>query len=97
MGLSDSELSQIGVEAEELASEAKSILFHSPSVQAVFPESKSNASALKFAKRCASFLAEKGKHATLAEIAGYEPKFIEQPARTVGIGDTFSCAYFLAD
>lgn len=97
VGLTDSELSSLGCDLEELAPEVKSILFHSPEEQLVLPYTKLNGAALEFAKRCASYFAEKGKRASEQDLVGYESKFIEAPVRTVGLGDTFSCAYFMAD
>jgi ADP-dependent phosphofructokinase/glucokinase len=97
VGLNDTELAQLGCPLEELASEAQAVLFHSPDKQEVLPEGKTNPAALEYARRCASFLAEKGAHATQQDLTGYEPKFTEHPVRTIGLGDAFSCAYFLAD
>jgi len=96
VGLTDSELAQLGTEMDSLPSAGKSFLFHSPNEQLVLPHEKQNAAALEFARRCASFFAENGRRATEQELVGYEPKSVESPKRTVGLGDTFSCAYFLA-
>ncbi|MEM2137714.1 MAG: ADP-dependent glucokinase/phosphofructokinase [Candidatus Anstonellaceae archaeon] len=96
VGLNDTELAQLGCELEELASEVQSLLFHSPGKQQVLPENKSSPAALEYARRCASFLAEKGAHATQQDLAGYESRSVEAPVRTIGLGDAFSCAYFMA-
>ena len=96
VGLNEVELGQLGCGLEELATEAKAVLFHSPERQEVLPGGKLDASALKFAEKCASFLAKNGRHGSLEEIAAFEGGFVESPARTVGLGDAFSCAYFMA-
>lgn len=97
VGATDSELAQLGVEPDELASETgATVLFHTPEKQQVFPESRLNAAALEFAKRCASYKARTGKAATEAEIAGASSEFVESPVQTVGLGDAFSCAYFMS-
>lgn len=96
VGLNEYELGSLGAELGELAEKAPSVLFHTPEHSMVLPEGKQNWAALEFAKRCAGFFAEKGRRATLPELAGFEPKFVESPVRTVGLGDTFSCAYFMA-
>jgi ADP-dependent phosphofructokinase/glucokinase len=96
VGLNDTELSSFGVDLEEFSQKTNAVLFHSPREQAVFPAIKGDAEALSFARKCASFRAEKGRCAELSELDGYEEKFVEKPAETVGLGDTFSCAYFLA-
>ena len=96
VGLNDLELAQMGAEPEELAGESgATILLHTPEKQSVFPESKLNAAALEFAKRCASYKAATGKYATEADLVGASGEFVESPVETVGLGDTFSCAYFL--
>ena len=95
VGLSDVELSSFGCALEELAGEAP-VLFHSPGRQAVLPEGRADAAALSFANKCASFLAMHGRHGTLAEVEAHAGGFLEQPAQMVGLGDAFSCAYFLA-
>jgi len=96
VGLNGTELSSFGCSLEELASEAKSILFHTPEHSLVLPRGKERESALAFAEKCASFLAKNGRHGTLAEILAYEGGFVEEPVRTVGLGDAFSCAYFMS-
>ena len=96
VGLTDTDLSQLGVDVEDLASEAQSILFHTPERQKVLPEGKLNAAALEFAKRCASYKAKTGKFATEQDLAGASAEFVESPVETVGLGDTFSCAYFMS-
>ena len=97
VGLTDSELAQMGAEADELASQTgATVLFHTPEKQSVYPESKLNGAALEFAKRCASYKARTGKAATEAEVAGASAEFVESPLQTVGLGDTFSCAYFMS-
>ena len=97
IGLTDSELAQMGAEADELASETgAAVLFHTPEKQSVYPESKLNGAALEFAKRCASFKARTGKCAEEKDIAGESGAFVESPVQTVGLGDTFSCAYFMS-
>jgi ADP-dependent phosphofructokinase/glucokinase len=95
VGLNEYELAAFGCELDELAQDANSLLFHTPEHSLVLPREKENESALAFAEKCASFLARNGRHATGQEIAGYEGGFIDSPARTVGLGDTFSCAYFM--
>jgi len=95
VGLSDVELSSFGCPLEELSSEAP-LLFHAPGEQNVLPGGKLDAPALSFARKCASFLAKNGRHGTLAEVEACEGGFVEKPAQMVGLGDAFSCAYFLA-
>jgi len=97
VGLNDTELSAFGVELEEIASETQALLFHTPSVQKVFPAPKLNSAALEFAKKYASFKARSGRFAQLKDLEGATAGFVESPAETVGLGDIFSCAYFLVD
>jgi len=97
VGLNDTELSAFGVELEEIASETQSLLFHTPEMQKVLPEKKLNPAALEFAKKCASFKAKNGKFATLSDLTGATADFVDSPTETVGLGDTLSSAYFLAD
>ena len=96
VGLNEAELGSLGYELEELAEHAASVLFHTAEESRVIPESKTNAAALEFARRCASFFAENCRRATQDDIRGYDAKFIPSPARIVGLGDTFSCAYFMS-
>ncbi|MFA5929315.1 MAG: ADP-dependent glucokinase/phosphofructokinase [Candidatus Micrarchaeia archaeon] len=96
VGLNDTELSSFGVGLEEFSQKANSVLFHTQGSQEVLPKEKLDGEALAFARKCASFRAEKGRSATLSELEGYEAKFVEKPVETVGLGDTLSCAYFLA-
>ena len=78
------------------ASRANSVLFHASETQEVLPAGKLDEEAMQFARKCASFRAEHGRCGTLAELEGYEAKPVEKPVETVGLGDTLSCAYFLA-
>ena len=96
VGLNDTELSSFGVDLEEFSQKAASVLFHSQNGQEVLPIGKIDEEALQFSRKCASFRAANGRCATLSELEAYEAKFVENPAGTVGLGDTFSCAYFLA-
>ena len=96
VGLNDTELAALGVDFEELTSEAKAVLYHSPEQQRIFPDTSLNAAALEFARRCASYKAKTGKFATEADIMGFAAEFMETPVETVGLGDTFSSAYFMA-
>ncbi len=96
LGLNEVELSQLGMEPEELASEVPAILLHTSEGQQVFPEGKANAEALEFAKKCASFLAKTGRFAAPSDLEGFAPEIVDSPAHTVGLGDTLSCAYFMA-
>lgn len=96
IGLNDTELAAYGCELDGLAAKAKSLLFHTPEHSLVLPQEKENEGALEFASKCASYLAEFGKHATGAQLENYDWGFIEEPVRTVGLGDAFSCAYFLS-
>ena len=95
VGLNDTELASFGCELDELSADANSILFHTPAHSVVLPKGKGGESALAFAGKCASFLAASGRHVTAQDIAGYAGGFIDSPVRTVGLGDSFSCAYFL--
>ena len=97
VGLNDTELSSFGISLEEFSQKANAVLFHSQGTQEVLPEEKLDEEALSFARKCAAFRAERGKCATLSELEGYEAKFVEKPVETVGLGDTLSCAYFLAN
>ncbi len=97
VGLNETELSSFGVELEELLQSTKSLLFHTKDEHQVLPKERTNKHALEFAKKCTSFKAKYGKAPSLAELEGFEYEFIENPVHTVGLGDTFSCAYFMAD
>ena len=96
VGLNDTELSSFGVGLEEFSQKANGVLFHSQTEQEVLPAGKLDDEALSFARKCASFRAENGRCATLAELEAYGAKFVEKPVETVGLGDTLSCAYFLS-
>ena len=96
VGLNDAELSSFGVDLEEFSQKANAVLFHSQGAQEVLPEKKRDEAALQFARKSAAFRAEKGRCGTLSEIEAHEAKFVEKPMETVGLGDTLSCAYFLA-
>lgn len=96
VGLNEVELSSLSYDLEDLPSVASAVLLHSPQEQLVIPEGKTDAAALEFARRAASYKAETGKFAQVADLVGYAHKFIDSPAETIGLGDTFSCAYFMA-
>ena len=96
VGLNDTELSSFGVGLDGFSQKAASVLFHSQNAQEVLPAEKLDGEALSFARKCASFRAEMGRCATLSELEGQEANFVEKPVETVGLGDTLSCAYFLA-
>lgn len=96
VGLNEVELSQLGSQPEELAGEVLCVLLHTSDSQQVFPEDKKNEAALDFARRCASFLAAKGRFASAEEAAAFPPSPVVSPVRTVGLGDALSCAYFMA-
>jgi|GEM_PF-839248 len=96
VGLNDTELSAFGCDLPELAQNTNAILFHTPDSHAVFPEEKLDSPALGFAKRCAAYKAQNGRCATLLEAEASSSDFVDSPKWTVGLGDTFSCAYFMA-
>ncbi|MCX6769374.1 MAG: hypothetical protein NT051_01700, partial [Candidatus Micrarchaeota archaeon] len=96
VGLNDTELSSFGIGLEEFSQKAKAVLFHSQNLQEALPAEKLDGEAMAFARKCASFRAENGRCAALSELEGHEAKFVEKPLQTVGLGDTLSCAYFLA-
>jgi ADP-dependent phosphofructokinase/glucokinase len=96
VGLNDAELSSFGMELDEFASHCGAVLFHTPEHSLLLPREKEDEGALAFAEKCASFRAKNGRCATLADLEGYETEFVENPVETVGLGDSFSCAYFLA-
>jgi ADP-dependent phosphofructokinase/glucokinase len=96
LGLNEVELGQLSFELDELPSVVPLALFHSPQEQLVLPASKANTAALEFARRCAAFKAKSGKFAHEADLVGFSPEFVESPVGTIGLGDTFSCAYFLS-
>ena len=96
VGLNDAELSSFGLGLDDFSQKANAVLFHTQETQEVLPGEKLDGEALQFARKCASFRAENGRCATLPELEGYGAKFVEKPAGSVGLGDTFSCAYFLA-
>ena len=96
VGLNDTELSSFGLGLDEFSQKANAVLFHSQTAQEVLPAEKGDAEALSFARKCAAFRAEFGRCATLPEIETCGEKFVEKPVETVGLGDTFSCAYFLS-
>ena len=95
VGLNNVELSGLGAEPEEVAEQVP-LLFHTPEKQAVYPQEKKDGPALGFARRCASYKAKFGRCATADEIEKYSAEFVQAPIRTVGLGDVFSCAYFMA-
>ncbi|MCX8174786.1 MAG: hypothetical protein N3E51_01105 [Candidatus Micrarchaeota archaeon] len=95
VGLNEVEAGMLSAEPHELASERLTVLLHSPREQEVFPHWRKSAAALEFARRCAAFKAKTGKFASEKELVGAEAAFVERPVETVGLGDTFSCAYFM--
>ncbi|VVC00978.1 Uncharacterised protein [uncultured archaeon] len=96
VGLNDTELAALGVDFEELTAEARAVLYHSPEQQRIFPDTALNAAALEFAKRCAAFKAKSGRFAGEKDVVGFDAGFVERPVETVGLGDAFSSAYFMA-
>ncbi len=96
VGMNENELGSLGFELEDLIGKTNSVLFHTAEESRVLPEGSANAAALEFARRCAGFFAENGRRATPQDLVGYKSKFIDSPVRTVGLGDTLSCAYFMA-
>lgn len=98
IGLNENELCLLAGEGAlgELALSAKSALYHTSSKQIVIPKGAEDREALLFARRCASFLARHGRHASLKEALQSPYSKVRFPARTVGLGDTLSCAYFLS-
>ena len=96
LGLNETELSSLSADIEELPGLVGTTLFHSQSEQMVLPQGKADAAALEFARRCASFRAATGKFASEADIVGISPSQAASPKLTVGLGDTLSCAYFMA-
>ncbi|VVB99627.1 Uncharacterised protein [uncultured archaeon] len=95
LGLNEVELGTLSYDLEELPGMVPAVLLHTPSEQMVLPNSKQNAAALEFARRCASFKAATGKFAAESDLVGAGADFIDSPVETVGLGDTFSCAYFM--
>ena len=61
----------------------------------MLPNAKLDAAALEFARRCASFKAKNGRFASESDLTGFTPEFLESPSETIGLGDAFSCAYFM--
>ena len=96
LGLNETELSSLSLGLDELPGAAGSVLFHSQSEQMVLPQAKMDAAALEFARRCASFRASTGKFASESDLVGLPASQVPIPKVTVGLGDTFSCAYFMA-
>ena len=96
VGANAAEISSFGVGPDEFASRANAVLFHTRESQEVMPAEKLDGEAMEFARKCASFRAEFGRCATLHELEGYDAKIVDAPAETLGLGDTLSCAYFLA-
>ncbi|VVB57934.1 Uncharacterised protein [Candidatus Anstonella stagnisolia] len=82
-----------------LSKKVRKIVFHSPNSAFAFPKEKGDAQALLFAKIVASYAAKYGKRPNLKELGKYAKEarslYVKKPKYTVGLGDTFSCAYFL--
>jgi ADP-dependent phosphofructokinase/glucokinase len=82
-----------------LSKMVREILFHTEKRSIVIPSTKKADESLLFASFVASYRAAKGKLPTfdeLIEFAGERRSFyVEKPVATVGLGDTFACAYFL--
>lgn len=93
IGLNEVEASQLSLSLKQLSSQS-TVLFHSPKKQFVLPSADKDA--LLFARKCASFKAQTGKFATLQDLQKFSPTFVRQPRTVVGLGDIFSCAYFLS-
>ncbi len=76
------------------------ILFHSPNFSFTLPKDEGDEQALLFARLVCSYRAKYGKNPSFSSLAKYaktSPSLhIENPKFTVGLGDAFSCAYFLA-
>lgn len=93
IGLNEVEASQLSLTLNELSSQT-TVLFHSQKKQFVLPSP--NKKALLFAKKCASFKAQTGRFPTLQQLQNFRPRFVDKPRALVGLGDVFSCAYFLS-
>ncbi|MEM2963145.1 MAG: ADP-dependent glucokinase/phosphofructokinase [Candidatus Anstonellales archaeon] len=105
VGLNDEELFQLtythGIGAiNKLPKSVVKILYHTPFTSFTFPKEQGDDLALLFARIVCSYKAKYGKNPTWTALFKYAQKAtslkISHPAITVGLGDTFSCAYFLA-
>lgn len=96
VGMNEHELAAFGCPASKLAEKTGALLLHSPERQEVYPKEKEDRQALLFAAKAASFKAKYGKCASKRQLATFQPRHVRFPARTVGLGDTFSAAYFMA-
>lgn len=104
VGLNEVELHQLtgkrGKNAlDVLSKKVQKILYHAPSSAIAYPHEKNDAQAILFAKIVASYAAKYGKRGRLGELCAYAKNakslHVKNPKYTVGLGDTFSCAYFL--
>ncbi len=91
----------IGTDAiKKLPKKTGKILFHSPRLSFSLPPDSGDDSALTFAKLCSSYRAKYGKSPGFPALEKYAKEatslYVHRPKFTVGLGDTFSCAYFLA-
>lgn len=96
VGLNEVEIAQLGCTPEELAGEVGELLFHTAESSIIYPEGKGDAPALEFARKAAAFRAKTGRCGIEQEILQCDGEAVENPARRVGLGDTLSCAYFMA-
>lgn len=102
LGVNEVELRQLaggeGISAARKL-DVEKIIFHSPRGSFAYPAGKSDAIALLFAKLVASYAAKHGKRPSMQELEKYAVEarslHVKKPKYTVGLGDTFSCAYFL--
>lgn len=104
IGLNDVELRQLfnkneGKSLVLLSKIVPEILFHTEKKSVVIPVTKNAAESLLFASIVASYRAAKGELPTFDELIKFAEKrksfYIKKPVATVGLGDTFACAYFL--
>jgi len=100
IGVNEIELKQLRATPQSLLKEVPEVLFHTQKKSIALPSSEESKKALEFAAIVASYRAETGRPPTFDELEKYAATrssfFISKPKLTVGLGDTFSCAYFLA-
>lgn len=104
IGLNAIELRQLFNKPERtslimLSRMVREVLFHTEKKAVVIPSTKKAKESLLFASIVASYRAAKGELPTFNELIAFAGKrksfHIKKPITTVGLGDTFACAYFL--
>jgi len=100
IGMNKSEFKSFGLSLSSLSRKVPEIIVHEPRSIILKPDNKARRLAVRFGQLAASFRAKTGKLPSFKEIDDYAKTkgslFTAKPKSTVGLGDTFASAYFMA-